>query len=248
MDLEICAWCPRLCRHVCPVAVATGWEAATPTALATAAWRASRGTSEPGPDLCLGCGACDVQCGVNQPASAAFRALRPPVLAAPLSPIVGEAGPVDVLFPDEPETSRYIRTPDAFGHAAWLAGDPDVVPRLVRHLQGCTLRVRHGDVAAILEAAGIPFERAPAPAGAPVFHTCWSGPRPSTGQLACCGRREGFDTRAPEAASLVAEENVRLMASLPHVCDDAACAAWLRRHGARIEGPEDAATDAPPLR
>ena len=26
-----CAFCPRLCRHVCPVAVATGMEAAVPS-------------------------------------------------------------------------------------------------------------------------------------------------------------------------------------------------------------------------
>ena len=40
-DFESCAFCPKLCRHVCPVAVGTGREAATPTAMIC--------TTSPGP-------------------------------------------------------------------------------------------------------------------------------------------------------------------------------------------------------
>ena len=41
--LETCAYCPQLCRHVCPVAVATGLEAATPAKIMLVLLLAGRG-------------------------------------------------------------------------------------------------------------------------------------------------------------------------------------------------------------
>lgn len=247
MDLEICAWCPRLCRHVCPVAVATGREAATPSAIATFAWMGGRSPvpAHVAVDLCLGCGACDAHCGAGQRPSEDFRLRAAPVPVHPWR-IEGEGEIVEIHVSRRPQSGRFIHSPDALGHRLWKAGRLDLLDE-VRSLAGLRLRVFDGDVAEILTAAGLDFERAPAPPG-PRFVTCFEGPAPSPGQLACCGRREAFLERSPEAARAVAEENVRRMGGREHSCGDEACAAWLRAHGAEIRGPEHAPTAPPSLR
>lgn len=76
-----CAFCPNLCRHVCPVAVATAFESATPTSMMTAAWRVE---AELGPrevalaatTLCLGCGACEAHCKLHVPVPSLLEAFR----------------------------------------------------------------------------------------------------------------------------------------------------------------------------
>lgn len=253
-DVESCAWCPRLCRHVCPVAVATGLESATPTAMATAIWMAehqqmAEEVALQAVDLCNGCGACEAHCKLHMPLPAllrAWRVARRPVEAAPLSPIVGVEEQIDILLGDEPAPSgAWLRTPDALGHAAWRAGDAEVPARVARHLQGRRPRVRHGDVAEVLVAAGVAFDRAHAGPAGRTFRTCWEGATTLPGQLSCCGRREGHADRQPAAAHAVADENVRRMGGHLHRCDDAACAEWLRTHGGNTLGPDDAQDQAP---
>ncbi len=91
---ETCVYCPNLCRHVCPVAVATGRESAVPTRVVRTTWLGL--VSEPGdPDreerialateaasMCTGCGACTEACKLNRPVvdllAWARRALSPP--------------------------------------------------------------------------------------------------------------------------------------------------------------------------
>ena len=84
--IQTCALCPRLCRHQCPVAVATGREAATPTQLMTTLLRWSRGEVSPelagaAASLCTDCGACESTCGVDQPVPEMLRQARQTLLA-----------------------------------------------------------------------------------------------------------------------------------------------------------------------
>ena len=80
-DFESCAFCPKLCRHVCPVAVGSGREAATPTAMMTAswAWLNEQGTAESAlasAKLCVDCGACTRACKLQRPVVELLAAVR----------------------------------------------------------------------------------------------------------------------------------------------------------------------------
>ncbi len=180
-DHSVCAWCPRLCRHVCPVAVGTGLESATPTAMRAVALGVEAGAlpsdlALPGTDLCLGCGACTAFCALHVDVPAALDAFR----AARGAPVV--------------------------------------------------VRAARGGGAAPLEAAA---------AVEPLrFVTCFEGPvLDSADQLACCGRRDGFDAVRPDAAGAVAEENVRRFGGRAIVCADVECGGFLRAHGAVVGAP-----------
>ena len=76
---ELCAFCPKLCRHVCPVAKATGREAATPTAKMTVVYLVKRGLlpkelATQAAALCEGCGACTAHCKHQIPVAELLRA------------------------------------------------------------------------------------------------------------------------------------------------------------------------------
>lgn len=256
-SFTVCAYCPRLCRHVCPVAVATAREAATPTAMMTVPLLDARGDLGPadalaGTSLCLGCGACTAHCKVHVPVAerlTAWRAARlPSPAAAPLEAIEGSAQTVCVLVESDwsqgwsariGQPVATVRTADELGHAAWTLGAEDVPAQVAAHFAGRTLVTASAAVQAVARAAGLPVVRVPAPAGNLAFVTCHDGPLSSPDQLACCGRRGGFVAREPEAARAVAEESVRLLAGREAVCGDEGCASWLREHGARIDGPTD---------
>lgn len=168
-----CAYCPRLCRHVCPVSVVTARESATPTAMATVALLSLRGQIEPGlalsgTDMCAGCGACERHCHWH----------------------------IDVA-------GRIF----AFRAQAGQPARAEIAPPI------------SADVSSIF----------------PVFRTCWEGSTGTDGQLACCGARDDFRTRQPEAAEAMAREVALRMDGAPHQCNVSTCASWLRRHGAEIE-------------
>lgn len=85
---EKCTFCPRLCRHTCPVALATGREAATPTALMTAVWLAEQGRMDPAlagraTALCTSCQACQVHCKDHVPVPSLLASARGRLLPAP---------------------------------------------------------------------------------------------------------------------------------------------------------------------
>lgn len=257
VDFTFCAYCPRLCRHTCPVAVGTSLEAATPTSMATTVLLVIRGRLEladglAAVDLCLGCGACTAHCKEHVPVGARLHAWRAEheaaPIAEPLAPVEGDARLVCVVT-DQDWSSAWarreglavarLRTGDALGHAAWRLGAADVPARVASHLAGREAATASGEVAAVLEAAGIPVRRLPAPHGERRYRTCHEGAAPGPDQLACCGRREGFAARREDLARQIAEENVRLLAGGEVACADEACAGWLRRHGARVAGPVD---------
>jgi ferredoxin len=253
-EFTTCAFCPRLCRHVCPVAVATGLEAATATAMMSAPLLQAQGVftaadALAGTSLCLGCGACTAHCKVHVPVAArlsGFRAEAGAVsVAEALRPIDGAAVLVCVLTGPDDWSAAWavgrpvarLRTGDSLGHTAWKHGASGVLAALTAHLRGREVVTGSGAVAEIAAAAGIVVHALPTPAAPLEFHTCYAGPRPGAGQLACCGRRDGFPDREPEAARLVAVENVRLLGGNPVACADEECACWLRAHGAAVVGP-----------
>jgi ferredoxin len=99
--METCVFCPNLCRHVCPVAVGTGREATTPTAMVTIAWL-GLGESPPaevGPaeamaaaSLCVSCGACTAACVIERPVAALLADVRAagPAAAVEAPPAIEE--------------------------------------------------------------------------------------------------------------------------------------------------------------
>lgn len=245
-DFTTCAWCPRLCRHVCPVAVGSAQEAATPSALMTApllvdagVWTRAEGVSAT--DLCLGCGACTAHCKLHVPVAERLMGWRAsPPDAAPLQPIVGD-DPIVALYAGKDGrlagASTRMLTEDDLGHAAWKAGNSHVLVAVAAHFSGRRVRTALLGAAEVLAAAAVPVERLPTPDGR-VFHTCFEGARPGPSQLACCGRRDGFAGRRPEEAAAIARENVRLLDGSV-VCADQACAEWLRANGGDVRGPVD---------
>lgn len=250
-DYAICALCPRLCRHVCPVAVATGREAATPTAMMSIPLIAAQmpELSIAGTSLCMGCGACTRHCKNHQPVAdrlSAWRTeqgVRP--LVEPLRQIEGTEELVAILTDDRDwrrEVAKgamaALRTGDFLGHEAWRAGNVELLRALSRHFAGRRVLCLHGDVAELLQAAGVPVEWLELPEKAS-FVTCFEGASTGPGQLACCGRREGFATREPAAARDVAGRNVELWDGAQMSCRDQGCADWLRAAGANIAGPLD---------
>lgn len=253
-----CAFCPRLCRHVCPVAVGTAWESATPTAIMTTVWWAEMGMSSvelarEASSLCLGCGACEAHCKVHVPVPERLvgwlQAHREgeELPAPPSLPTILGVGVEVVVLGSEPDwrepgrgDQAWCRTGDALGFSAWEAGDARVLERVARHFAGRRVVTASLDIARVLTAAGVPvrvLELAPAEGHPRRFNTCFEGAEATPDQLACCGRRAGFPEREPEAARRVAEENVRRLGGAPTRCADASCAAWLRAHGGEVEGP-----------
>ncbi len=90
-SLDTCAYCPRLCRHVCPVSVATARESATPTAMASIARLHRLGkidavTALAGTALCDGCGACERHCHHHVPFPSLLRAFREELGVPPPAP------------------------------------------------------------------------------------------------------------------------------------------------------------------
>jgi ferredoxin len=118
-DFESCVYCPRLCRHVCPVAAGSGGEAATPTAMMTGAWQWPRdsATAEEALEsatLCTQCGACEEHCKLSRPVSALLSEAIGRIRDAPSTP------PLEVL-----------------GEGSWVAVETDErrwAEALARHL------------------------------------------------------------------------------------------------------------------
>lgn len=254
-DLTTCAFCPRLCRHVCPVAVGTAREAATPTAMMTAALLTSAGRrpaeyAREAASLCLDCGACTSHCKHHVPVADLLRPFAASAPEAmPLAVIEGVASAVCVVTGEVDWSSGWsrasgrpaarLRTADELGHAAWRAGDDGVPARVAAHLRGRTVITASSAVEAVARAAGLAVERLPAEPQGLLFVTCFDGPHPSPHQLACCGRRDGFAQRSPGLAAEIAAENVRRFEGRPVSCADGECAAWLRAAGALVHSPLD---------
>lgn len=241
-EAEACALCPRLCRHVCPVASRGAVEAATPTAIAGAIVDHARGLLAPAVlgealDLCVDCGACATFCHLGRPFPDIVRAARGALTAvhptSVLPPLVSD-GELLAIEADERSWSaalsarigarvHTLRTDDGLGYAAigqgaWLAH----VRETFRVVRGRVV-VADGRSARTLGAAGVSFEWLHQVLGVPVQPGCSADPSSAS---TCCGGIGDLAHRRPEIASRLA----RRAPSAP-VWGDAVCARHLTSSG-----------------
>ncbi len=256
--LETCALCLRLCRSACPVATATGREAATPTRLAEAALQWRRGLlsddlARQALALCTDCGGCGSFCHIGQPLPEALRqaraALSPAPAVAPLAPIEGD-GVVVAVESDARAWAGALaarlgapvarwRTSDALG-AALRGREPAWSSRaaaLRTSAEGRELVVHDGDVAAALRDAGVPFRWLQEVLGLACTASCAApGTAGARGEgparVVCCGGagplREAWPDDARRLASRWQEEHQ------PQTVGDARCGRWLAKAGVPV--------------
>jgi len=236
-ELAVCALCPKLCRHVCPVAVATGHEAAAPSNMAQHPWRFLRGSGTAelalqAASLCVECGACTAQCELHEPLgvrlAAVRHALSAPAWPQPLGAVEGEGRHVAV----EADSRRWaealarhlgepvarLRTEDHLGAEALAGplGAPAHVAALRALLSGRVVVVADHRSLAAVQAAGLQgvhlAELAPPPGAGPVFHPC-KGPRlageAAPEALACCGAGTALESAHPALAATLRTEQAR---------------------------------------
>lgn len=264
-ELETCVYCPRLCRPVCPVAVGSAREAATPTAMMTGPFLAvldlvSREEAGAAASLCVSCGACTEHCRVARPvaellAEARATLLEPPP-AAPVGQVEGGSGWVAVECDGRPwaralsrrlgrPVARFVTT-DHLGEA--LLDHPEAFALHARALRdrlaGCTLVVADGGCLRAARAAGLSVQHLaevlPLDGEEPIFHAC-EGPRlegeAHPDALACCGARSPLRDRHPEIAAEVASSAAHRLGGVAVRVADARCGAALRQGGARAVDP-----------
>ena len=250
--VDTCAFCPKLCRHVCPVSVATYAESATPTAIVGVIRLGQGGLVDAALvdealGLCNGCGACSRACALSMDVAGFLRECHsaPGAESLPTLPAGADTVWVEEANPKDPRSSmgsswpaEVVVTPDALGYAAWRAGETARLGLVARHFAGRRVRTGSLAVSELLAAAGVPVEALAAPPLPARFVTCYEGADGKDGQLTCCGAREGFERAHTATASAMGAEAARRMAGLPHAVADTHCAAWLRCHGADARGPD----------
>ncbi|NLE85833.1 MAG: (Fe-S)-binding protein, partial [Myxococcales bacterium] len=86
MELETCAYCPRLCRAVCPVSNAEPREALIPWGKMTSLLSTEASEIRLEPWGCTGCGACTELCRHDNPVAEVLIEGRASVFAAGRAP------------------------------------------------------------------------------------------------------------------------------------------------------------------
>lgn len=265
VEYETCVYCPRLCRSVCPVAVGSAREAATPTAMMTGPFLAVVGTlsqREAGAlaSLCTSCGACTSFCKVQRPVGALLAAARGSLVEAPAlappGPVEGTAEWVAVECDGRPWGAALARhlgrpvarfaTADHLGEALLDHPEPFAAyARLLRErLAGRTVVVADLGCQRAAVAAGLSVKHlvdlAPVGASEAVFQAC-SGPvlpgQTVPGALGCCGARAPLSTAHPTIAADVAAAAAERLGGAACATADARCARALRAAGAHILDP-----------
>ncbi len=263
--IQTCALCPKLCRHSCPVAVATGREASTPTAIMTTLLRWHRDEVEPeqarlAATLCTNCGSCETTCGIEQPVIKILREVRAqlvePMAAKPLQKVEGGATYVAIECDDRNWAAALaahlgrgvarLQTHDHLG-----ADRLDHPQSATEHLVG--LRDRLGGRVAIVschrcesavKAAGIDTLHlqtlCPMPISGTIHHPC-HGPRlegdTPASALACCGASGPLRHTHPEAAMDVKAQAVLRLGTDSACSPDTQCAQHLRSGGLNVIDP-----------
>lgn len=263
--VDTCALCPKLCRHVCPVAVGTGLESATPTAILTEVLMADQypedeSLAAQSIDLCTRCGACGSFCGVDQPVVELLDEARarhqpepppwtPPVIQghAPTVAIVcGGDGWVDGLAEALQQDLAVVRTEDHLGETHMIRSDTRdaLTSALSKLFQGRTAVTSCGTCRAALEAAGVTVESVSAATNHvpafPTWRTCHCDPGPSVDTvIRCCGARAPLSLEYPELAEKMGKEIAIRLEGQTVFVPDARCAAHLISAGAPVRGPTD---------
>jgi ferredoxin len=268
---EACSFCPQLCRHVCPVAVATGHEAATPAKMMAAVLLAQRGRIPPedaarAAALCSGCGACRDHCkyGIDVPGLLARARAHYTAPAEPqgLEPVHGPGELVAVECDDRrwsqilaQRLDRPVARLHTGDHLGWalLEHRDKAAPHLTRlnaalagrkAVSSCSRCLEVLDAARV---AGVPLEAlVPQSWEGPVF-PC-HGERPMPGKPldnspACCGAHGPLPLVHPALAADVAREAAGHLPDQPVATADATCRNALRDAGALVYDPIDLLLD-----
>jgi ferredoxin len=266
-DYEICAYCPKLCRHVCPVAVGSARESATPTAMMTGALLALDGIVTPAEGyasaaLCTSCGACTEVCLLHQPVRdllAEARGAWSARLESSLGMVEG-AGQWVAVECDDRRWSDALARKRGVAVARFRTTDHlgvrllDQPARFATHtsalrdrLGGRTLVVSCHACQRVAREAGLEHEHLSAivpPEQADWIHPPCHGPRLGgatlPGAIACCGAAEPFASVHPDTAAEVARWWERALAGASLATPDARCALALRRAGVAVRDPVDA--------
>ncbi len=248
----LCALCPRLCRPACPVAVGTGREAATPTAIAGVLLDWQRGLvsdehAAHAAALCTHCGGCQDHCHLHRPLPdlliEAGRALLTPPAPHALQPVEGSQGPI-VVEPDERPLAAALTTLTGLPHRAWKTDDylgaasvygpgwSQHCVALGSHAGQAAVIVADGGSARALEAAGVKYRWLADvfDADLPLVSSCVCGGEQQR-PLQCCGATGPLPQEHPEDAALVARGFARRLTD-GAVLADARCRGHLQRAGA----------------
>lgn len=240
--LSTCALCPRLCRFACPVANATGREAAVPGNIAGVLLAWSRGTvddalAREAALLCSDCGRCQQVCHLHRPLPdliAEARATLAPMAVSPIGAVEG-VGELVAIETDERAwapalSSRMgapvarLRTSDALGgEARRAAGWESRRDALRAQLQGRTAVVAHGAAARALAEAGVSWRWLHDVIGVVATPGCVGG------ALTCCGGADAVQSGHPDDAARLASRW-----GGEAVLADARCGAHLKARGRKV--------------
>lgn len=264
-DYDLCAFCPRLCRHVCPVAVGSGREAATPTNVMAGVWGWLQGhtdaeSAHARAALCTRCGACTSACKLSRPVDDLLTDARALVGTPPAAPevpaIEGEGRRVAVqtdgrawgraLAAHLGEPVASVDADDALGER--LLDHPGAFAPFAAALRaafdGRTLVAASIGVLRVAREAGVATEDLGSlvqpPDGRSSAPACGRGHDPCGGQpelLACCGACEPLLSTHPHVAAEVGRDQATRLGGAPAWTPDGRCGAWLRDHGADIDDP-----------
>ncbi len=143
VELETCAFCPRLCRAACPVSNAEPREALTPFGKMTSLLSVERDASNMLAYACTGCGACTTACRHENPVAEVLLEGRAALSDAGRAPAVAErvalTHPSRVLrqsalvsdLREHPAASAHASTALLLGCAA-LRGPAESAERMLR--------------------------------------------------------------------------------------------------------------------
>ena len=260
---DTCALCPRLCRHRCPVALATGLESATPTAIMSTIVMARHGDSTTvgqAIDLCTRCGECEVACGVDQPVVALLDAARI-THQSPMTPweppqIQGEEDHVAILCSGTDWTEMFeqryniklcrLTTHDHLGELHFIRPDtkPDLLKKLKETLGEKTAITTCNTCLSILLEAGCNALHISRFVGdetrIPRWRTCQCKPGQGVRtEVNCCGARAPLITSHPEVAQMVANDLRRRLDGQAVYIEDSRCSAHLKAAGTQVVDPID---------
>ena len=260
--VETCALCPRLCRHVCPVASGTALESATPTAIMGLILDADKNNTLAASaiDLCTRCGACEEHCGVEQPVQHILASARTQLHgAAPTwSPpaIKGHHQTVAVICTANDWSSdleavtgqplAVVHTPDHLGEPLRIRSDTagSCLELIAEHFHGRTAIAGCHTCREALEQADIPVETLdsliPVRPAIPTWRSCRCTSAPGVNTLLrCCGARGPLSSSHPELTRAMGAELAGRLDGQSVYVPDARCAEHLKQSGASAVGPDD---------